>query len=138
MEVRGSLCARRVSAVRSHQVTSDWKRPFIFKQSFWEGEISPVGHFKQLNATAKFLLGFAPKETLEVTAAVARRPWAGPASPVAGSRGVLESSPTHHSFCSLSLYGHPSPIVMAPIRVPRGRDSKWPHPLGPVDNLPRG
>lgn len=104
MEVRGSLCARRVSAVRSHQVTSDWKRPFIFKQSFWEGEISPVGHFKQLNATAKFLLGFAPKETLEVTAAVARRPWAGPTSPVAGSRGVLESSPTHHSFCSLSLW----------------------------------
>lgn len=44
----------------------------------------PVAHFQQLNAPARFLLGFAGKEILETTTAAPRGPWAGPASPVAG------------------------------------------------------
>lgn len=125
MEVRGSLCAHWVSAVRSHQVTSDWRRPFIFKQSFWEGEISPVGHFKQLNATAEFLLGFAPKETLEVTAAVARRPWVGPESPWLG----------HGEFWS------PLPLTTPSAHSPFGcrrQEATWPQsPQWPHFHVPR-
>ena len=101
-----------------------------------EGEISLVGHFERFDASAKFLLGFAPEEALEMTAAVHRGPWGGPEAPGPGAaarpgQGGSGSRlpPMRGAGCRVLLTAPSahSPFTCKGQAAPRPRSLQWPH-----------